>query len=69
MELEWHKFSEEKPIGDCRILVCRDFGHDPFCITVSVHEGGNMFYYDYRGIKQFVKETRDRWTYIPMPEK
>ena len=67
-DLEWHKFLKKSmPDGECQILVCRDCGHDPFFVTVTVC-CGDMSYHRYDGIHDFVPEPGDRWTYIPYPE-
>lgn len=70
MELEWHKFTKNTmPIGERNILVCRDFGKEwAFFVVVKWIEG-KYGVYNCFGLVEFVPETRDRWTYIPMPEK
>lgn len=67
-ELIWHKFTKNTmPEGECRILVCRDYGHNPFFVTVTVCIE-DMTYCAFDGIRDFVPEPRDRWTYIPLPK-
>lgn len=68
-ELEWNKFTKKTmPEGECEILVCRDCGIDPFFVTVNVL-CEDMTYCVYDGIRDFVPEPRDRWTYIPYPKE
>lgn len=67
--LEWHRFTKRNmPQPERQILVCRDYGHDPFFVIVSVIGEDMLSYNKYDGIHEFEIESRDRWTYIPYPE-
>lgn len=66
--MEWHKFTKKtKPEDDRQIIVCREFGHEPFCVVVHVYHG-RYSTCNYHGLAEFIPEFRDRWAYIPMPE-
>lgn len=68
--LEWHKFTKKSMPIACneKILVLRDYGHDPFFVLAYVHDDESIFMYSSEGMKELHPETRDRWTYIPYPE-
>lgn len=70
--LEWKRFTKRNmPEGETQILVCRDYTEydrlGMFYTVVNV-SCGMMDYKSYDGIREFVPESRDRWTYIPRPE-
>lgn len=68
--LEWNKFTKKTMPRDgeaYQILVCRDFGHDPF-FTIVVVDCGMYTHNNYKGITEFIPERRDRWSYLPFPE-
>lgn len=68
VELEWNKFMKKTmPENERQILVCRDYGHDPFFVIVNVCID-EMTYCSYDGIRDFAPEARDRWSYIPFPK-
>ena len=69
-KFEWHKFTKKtmpKDEGCYQILVCRDYGNDPFFVIVAV-DIGDYTYCNYDGIHTFEPERSDRWTYLQFPE-
>ena len=68
--LEWHKFTKKSMPIACneKILLLRDYGHDPFFMMAHVQDDGCIYMYTQDGMKELHPESRDLWTYIPYPE-
>ena len=65
--LGWHKFIKKyEPEDGQQIIVCRDFGYDPFFVLVTV-DCGEYTMNTMDGITEFIPNRRDRWAYVPMP--